>query len=184
MQASATDSWGSPAFDTTLAYNEVSILKIKNVADSGIAPIAYRYWSLYIEDRQNPEGCIELSKIYLGDYYSPTQGMPQFPFNVEKQDFSDVKQLNSGSKSVSIKLRSEVFSFSWLALTTAEKEVFDEITDAVGTSENFFVVFDPNIVMSSSINYSARYVRFSGSPSLDLETPGLWSCNWDLEEQV
>lgn len=184
LQANATNAWNSPSYDVTLDYDEVAILKLKAEGDAGLAPTGYRYWSLYIEDPQNPDGAVELSKIFLGDYYSPVQGKPQFPFEVSKQDFSDVKQLNSGSKTVSIKLRSEVFSFDWMALTTGEKEVFDDISASVGTSENFFVVFDPNIVMSSDLNYSARYVRFDSNPSLQLETPGMWSSSWTLEEQV
>lgn len=184
LQGNTTDVWTSPQYEATLSYDEVAIYITKASGDSGLHASALRYWRLSIVDRSNSVGYIELSNVYLGEYYTPTRGRPQFPFSVRSVDFSSDTQFQSGAKSYLRRQRSQTFNFDWEGLTTAEKEQFDSFSQDLGTSKNFYIVFDPEAVFSTSINYAIRYVRFGSALDAGLKLPGVWDSGWSLDEAL
>lgn len=184
LQGNATDVWTSPSYDQALTYDENTIYKTKTIGQDGLHPSALRYWRLKITDRDNVNGYVELSNVYLGEYYSTTQGAITFPFTVTNLDFSSSTQFQSGAKSYTRRQRGEAFSFAWQALTTTEKEQFDTFARDLGESKPFYMVFDPNLYFGSSVNYNIRYVRFANPPAVTLEDANLWSSSWSLEEVI
>lgn len=184
LQGNTTNSFSAPVYDQVITYDEFSLIKLKADGASGLHSIALRYWKLNIVDNDNPSGYLELSNVYLGEWYETTQGDAQFPFGVSIVDFSAEKRFDSGSSSFNRRERSQKYSFDWLGLTTTEKEIFEALYLDVGVSKYFFVIFDKDIAFSSSVNFSARYVRFSSAPNMRLITPGVWSSSWDLEELI
>lgn len=184
LQGSTTLNFDSGEYDEVLDYNEVAIMKLKTEGADGLHTSALRYWSLKIIDRENANGCIEISKVYLGEYYETDRARIQFPFNITSEDFSQTTQLQYGGKTSNIKERTENFVFNWFPLTVTEKEMFDEIYRIFGTSVPFFMIFDTDNCIGSSTNYSTRYVKFKSDPNLSLERPGIWDASWTLEEQI
>ena len=182
LQGSTTSNFSSPAYNQLLTYNELAIVKLKTEGDAGLHTSALRYWRLYIVDRDNANGYVELSNVFLGDYYQPTRARPQFPLNFNGADYSTVTQFQSGAKSYARRGRTVGFSFRWFPLTTEEKEVFDTIEQDVGKSKPFYLIMDPDINFGSSLEYNLRYVRLVSDMALSLERPGIWSSNWAVEE--
>ena len=60
LQGNATDVWTSPSVDETLT---ISDFIIKNFTESSL-----RYWRVTFDDATNPDGYIQIAKIYLGVY--------------------------------------------------------------------------------------------------------------------
>jgi len=182
LQGSSTSSFSSPEYEATLSYHELGLLKLKTSGAAGLHSSALRYWSLLITDRENANGYVELSNVFLGDYYQPATGKIQFPLNVSGIDFSSESLFKSGSKSYSRRGRTVSFGFKWFPLTTTEKEVFDLIEYEMGKSKAFYLIMDPDVVFGSSIEYSLRYVRFTSGLNLSLERPNIWTSSWSVEE--
>jgi len=182
LKGSLTNNFSSPAYTASLSYDELALVKLKADGDSGLHTSGLRYWQLHIVDRDNANGYIELSNVFLGDYYATERGKVQFPLSIGAQDFSDSVQFKSGAKAFSRSGRTENFSFNWFPLTTTEKEEFDTIKQYLGESKPFYLVMDPDLVFGSSLSYNTRYVRFSGGISLSLDRPGIWSSSWSVEE--
>lgn len=183
LQGNTTDVWTSPQYEQTLTYDEMAIYIAKTLTD-GLHSSALRYWRLYIVDKDNAAGYVELSNVYLGEHYATTQGQPQFPFSVTGSDASSETVFQSGAKSYLRRQRGSSFSFSWLGLTTIEKEQFDSFQADLGNSKNFYLVFDPAAVFSSTINYAIRYVRFNSDQNANLSLPNVWDSDWSLDEAL
>jgi hypothetical protein len=184
LQGSLTSNFSSPAYEVTLIYDELAIIKLKASADTGLHTSALRYWRLSILDRENANGFVELSNVYLGEYYSPTQARIPFPLNQTGTDFSSSFRLESGSQSFMRRARTVAFNFSWFPLSTTEKERFDEIGEELGSSKPFYIIMDPGVVFGSSVSYSTRYVRFQNPLDCSLNIPNVWTSNWSVEEVI
>lgn len=182
LQGNLTDTWTSPAYSQVITYNEISLIALKTEGEDGLHTDPLRYWRLLIVDRENANGYVELSNVYLGESYKPDQGDVQFPFRVRMTDFSSPQIFQSGAKTFARRNRSEAFAMDWLGLTTTEKEEFDNIALDVGTSKAFYIVFDPEMVFGSSVNYNVRYVTLAADIDLTLVRPNLWSSTWSLDE--
>jgi hypothetical protein len=181
LQGNETDVWTNSSYQTTLVYND-SVIYV--LSDIGLHTEALRYWRLSIEDIHNPNGYVEIGALFLGDYFSPTTGSIQFPFNGQYIDNSSTIFSEGGQTFSDIREKTEGFSFVISFLTVAEKQELDLAFSSIGLSYPFFVILDPNMAYSSSINYMIRYVKFSSSPSYQLTSPGVFSANIELREEL
>jgi hypothetical protein len=184
LQGNATDTWASPSYDQTITYDEQALIDLKTSGDDGLHASALRYWRLSIVDKANSNGYVELSNVYLGEYYATTTGKPTFPLSWSGQDFSTNNRFQSGAQSSVRRNRTEGFSVNWFGLTTTEKEQFDTFNLDLGNSKPFYLLMDPDGVFTSSQKYSVRYVKFTNPMSLRLEVVGVWSADWGLEEMT
>lgn len=87
LEGNATNAWTAPTYTTAVTYNADYIYK-----DLGSAQ-TFRYWRLSISDASNPDGYIEISKVYLG-------GFVQFP-NMRKDQKIPVASTSQSSFSAS-----------------------------------------------------------------------------------
>lgn len=69
LEGNVTDVWTAPAYTMSISYNETYIYKDLVNAET------YRYWRLSVDDASNPDGYIEISKVFLG------QGLEMPPIN-------------------------------------------------------------------------------------------------------
>lgn len=60
LQANSSDSWTTPAFETTLT--DCGVWCIDNFTKQ-----TYKYWRLFIDDDTNPDGYIEIGYVFLGE---------------------------------------------------------------------------------------------------------------------
>lgn len=181
LQGNETNVWTSPTYETTLTYNDSVISKF---SDTGLHTEALRYWRLFIDDTKNPLGYVEVGSIFLGDFFTPSQGSVQFPFEGNYVDESNIIFSEGGQSFVDIVEQTETFSFEISFLTVNEKEQIDLFFQKVGKGVSFFIVMDPNAVFSSDNNYFFRYVKFIDPPSYRLTNPGLFSVTMNLREEL
>jgi hypothetical protein len=181
LQGNETNVWTSPSYETTLTYNDSAIVEFN--AD-GLHTEALRYWRLQIEDLSNPLGYVEIGSIFLGEFFEPTRGAPQFPFESEPIDRSSTIFSEGGQTFSDIREKSERFSIEMFGLTVAEKESMIDIFNDFGVAVPFFISFDPDAVFSSLTNDYVRFVKFDDTPKVSLVSPGVYTFKATFREEL
>jgi hypothetical protein len=181
LQGNETDSWDSPSYSQTIAY-DATILAIHST--TGLHTEALRYWRFKIVDVYNSLGYVELGSVYLGDVFEAERGSIQFPFSGRYIDRSPTVFSEGGQSFSDIYEQSESFSVDWFGLTLDDKEALDAHFENVGTHTPFFFAFDPNGAVSDTDDYYTRYVKFTDAPSYSLDSPGVFSMKMDLREEL
>jgi hypothetical protein len=181
LQGNDTDVWTSPSYSASVPYND-SILALTDT--NGLHTSGLRYWRLKIVDYDNPAGYVEIGCIYLGDIYSPDRGRAQFPLQVNPVDASTTVYSEGGYSFTDQREQTDTMSLNIFGLTIAEKEDLETITRAVGASTPFYLSIDPNSAIGSSANYYFKYVKCSQMPQFELPSPGVWSCNFNVREEL
>lgn len=181
LQGSSTDVWTSPQYSQVLTYDEEAICQF---SDTGIHTSGLRYWRLYIQDQSNAYGYVEISNVYLGDALITVRGSPQFPLNESFTDLAQQTYSEFGTSFADVRQQTATFQVQWEGLTVADKESFRDFVSDVGVSYPFFICLDPNSAFSTNVSRWVRYVKFSQMPSAKLVSPGNWSSEWTLREEV
>lgn len=181
LQGNETNVWTSPSYTQTLTYNDQVISLFD---DDGLHTEALRYWRLYIEDRDNTAGYVEIGSIFLGIYFQPTTGAIQFPLSGGYIDRSQTSFSEGGQTFSDIRQKSEALDFDWKYLTYSEKEEIDAIFDNSGTSLPFFIQLDPDMVFSSTTAKYIRFVKFESEPRYSLDSPNNFSCRMQCREEL
>ncbi len=181
LKGNTTDVWTSPIYSNVLTYNSNSIGVFNS---SGLAASACRYWRLEIIDASNVNGYIEISNIFLGDAIVPTQGAVQFPLKTRINDLSRLSFGRSGNTFSDTIQVSQELTLNWNFLSISEKESLEELVNFVGVNTPFFVCMDPNQVFSSDLQLQVFYVRFMSATEFSLITPGKFSTDWQLREEL
>ena len=71
VQANATNSWGSPTLDDTVAMvTDADSNVLERLVWTGNQTL--RYWRIDIADAANPDGYIQIGRVIGGDYWTPT----------------------------------------------------------------------------------------------------------------
>jgi hypothetical protein len=89
-----------------------------------------------------------------------------------------------GQTFTDIKSQTLELSPKWFGLTVAEKELIDTHFETVGIGKPWFIELDPDLVYSSSAGIYTRYVRFTSAPKYSLVSPGVFSMDMDLREEL
>lgn len=181
IQGNETDSWSSPSESITLTYRDDVIYSID---EDGLWDEALRYARLSIVDQDNPQGYVQIGSLFLGDFFEPTRGGVQFPFSGQYIDSSITSFSEGGQTFSDIRQKTELFSINWYGLNTTDRELIDSLWDDLGTSNSFFMQFDPDVQFSSSANKMIRYVKFQSPPEYSLVSPGNFSCRMNLREEL
>lgn len=184
LQANGTDVWSDPEYEQTLTFDDKVITLFKDEDDDGLHTEALRYWRVLITDLDNPLGYVELGSAFLGNFWEPTRGAIQIPFNGSYVDRSITVFSEGGQTFSDIREKTEMFNVEWKGLTITEKEKIDEIFERFGLSLPFFVSIDPTPAMSSAANYFLRFVKFETAPTYILESPENFSCSMTLREEL
>lgn len=179
LEGNSTNTWGSPQYTQTLAYNENAIIAFD---DDGLD--ALRYWRLYIEDKSNPLGYIEISNIYLGDVVTFTRGSVQFPLEISFDDLASVQFSENGTSFADIRQQTAVYSLDWFGLTTTEYEELQDFIEDTGLAKPFYISLDPDANFSSTASKWVKFVRFTTMPRHRLSSPGVFSGSWEVREEL
>lgn len=179
IQANTTNSFSSPAYSSTLTYDERVIYQY---ATTGLGTTQYRYWSLQIIDDDNSNGYVELGSVFLGSMMTPTRGRIQFGFGVADQDFSDNVRTLGGQIYGNSRAKNEVYTASWFGLTNADKELIQAHFESKGTTVPFVAVIDPNEAAATEQETFIKMVKYSAGLTYTIVSPNLWQINMALEE--
>lgn len=181
LQGNTTDVWTSPQYEQVLDWKDdvISVFDVDGLFSGGL-----RYWRLEIEDPSNPDGYIEISKIYLGEIYVTVQGCVQFPLQSDYIDLSQTELSEMGVAFSNTIQKTQVHTLQWNNVTKTENEEFDDFISNYGTSFPFFISIDPEGVFSSDASKWIKYCRFNSMPRSILQTPNNFSSNWELREEL
>ena len=180
LQASQTDTWNTPPFETTLTYNDFSLFL---TSDSGIADTDYRFWRIKFQD-QNPNGYVEVGAFMLGEFFNPSRGRVQFPLDISQEDRSQILFSEGGQSYSDIKQKTALYSLKWFGLQKADIEEIENQFNIYGTGVPFFVSFDSDSIFTSSSNRRVTVCKFASEPSFSLERPDVWSTSMLLREEL
>ena len=155
IQGNDADVWVGPTVDITMTRG-----KTVYYAFAGFA--AHLYWRFLITDPTNPDGYIEIGRLWLGASTSlangPSRGMAETMHDTTAQSFSITGQLYS-DRGIRFKSYDVYFPF----FTDAVKVTVETFADAVGLGVPFFITYDTAkadklnpfyAVMSSGIGYT------------------------------
>jgi hypothetical protein len=181
IQANWTNSWNTPAVDLTCDYEDFILGKVD---EAGLADQPYRYWRFYIEDKDNPYGYIELGTLFLCEALVLTRGAPVFPMEKPQEDRSVVAYSEGGQTIVGAGPKTQSFNLGWEGLDKDSFESLMEIYDEHGVHNSFFVVMDSQNAFSTKTIQSCVLVKFKEEPRPRLVSPGNWSMDWVVREEL
>lgn len=181
LQGNETNVWDDPSFETTLTYDD-EVISLFN--EDGFHTEALRYWRLYIEDKSNGNGYVEIGSLFLGIYFQATRGAISFPLTGNYVDRSLTSFSEGGQTFSDVRQKTEILSFEWRLLTKSEKEEIDDIFNNNGISYPFFVQLDPDLAFSSRSAKYIRFVKFDSAPVYILETANNYTCQMVLREEL
>jgi len=179
LQGNETTNFDNPTTDLTIPYNE-EVIGLSSL--TGLGTDAKRYWRMRIEDFENPNLFISVGFVFLGDFFTPSQGAVQFPFTEETIDRSTSIIAEAGQIFSDQRDQTDSFPFSFRFLTTPEKEDLKFIWTKFGSHTPFFISMDSDANFSTVFNKNLRYVKFRAQPRFQLQRPNLWAMTVDLLE--
>lgn len=182
LQANWTNNWSAPALDLTLTHHDYLIASI-NVDGLATAP-GYRYWRFLIVDQSNSSDYIEFGAVMLGVHATITRGCPVYPFEVKKNDRTNVVYSDGGQTITGRRAGDQSVTMNWRGLDIASKEELETHYERFGLHSSFFVVTDPHESFTSDSDLSCMLVKFQSDPTYTLESHANWSMNWQLKEEL
>ena len=126
IQGNTADAWGAPALEETIAWRTGTLHRYLTSATK-----TYRYWRLLIEgDSGNPDGYIEVSEVYLGDYFEPDYAFEWG--NVRGDEAFEIRQETESKVEKAVLLnRGEAAFLPYRHVTGAQRDLFQAMFRAV-----------------------------------------------------
>ena len=181
LQGNHTSNWTSPAFETTLTYNDNALY----VTDSeGLASTYLRFWRFLMDDKTNSNGYLEVGAFALGMYFSPDRGRAQFPLNISLVDRSEILFSEGGQSYADIKPKTAEYSITWAGLKKEDIEEMEDQFARYGTGKPFFVAIDSGAIISTSSQRRLIFCNFASAPSYTLISPNNWELSMNLREAL
>ena len=179
LQGNWTNNWSAPAVDLTLSIQDYLIAEL-NADGFG----SYRYWRFLIEDKENSNLYVEFGAVMLGIHADITRGCPAFPLSSPILERSNVAYSEGGQTIVARRAPTQSFKLNWEKLDKASLEELEGFFNKVGKFSSFFIAMDPDSVFSTNGKTWCRLVKFQSDPTFELISPGNWSMDWDLREEL
>jgi hypothetical protein len=171
FSANTTDSWGAPAFTTTMTVIEDGVI-LKFLDSSQL----YRFWKLEVSNQTS----IEIGRIWLGEYITidPSSALS---FNVIKKRSDNVTHSRNRQKFASIGLSWRRFELSFPKTEEVTILKLNTMIDYVGNHSAFiFCNFD---TLRDYILVEPCYVSIDGEISFNHIKNMTWKWDIALEEE-
>jgi hypothetical protein len=176
LQGNATNSWGSPALDTTLTFDETNEVFSHYFATDQ----TYRYFRVRVQDSGNPFGHIELSQIILSKATVLSQG-PNKGFGYSVEDQSESSETPFGHVYNDIYPNRKELDFEYTAMTLADMELLANIYDRVGNVKSIAVALDTGEDKFDKDRFFV-YGKLKGSVDVKHLTFSFFGMPWGVEE--
>lgn len=161
VEANATNTWGSPAFSTTITSSELDTaheIAIKNISPSQ----SYRFWRLSFTGT----GFCEVGKVFFGLKHILGQGRSvDYGWSYQDSSNSIITLNRYGQRFVDEFNRQKKFSFTLSNLSKTEVDDFFEIYDYNGITRPFFIQLGCDTIINNT-NRFAGYVYFDDIPAV------------------
>lgn len=177
VEANATDSWGAPAFTTTLTFDETFGVGLKSITEQ-----SHRYWRLVLTSTL---GYCELANIFIGKAVDISTNGIDYNWNYKNKDLKKVSTSRYGQEFIDdIGQRKELTGLSMKVLNTTELDQIFEVFDNRRTTKPMFIDFSDsgNVISNDSDRFSGMY-KFIAEPTLTNRSSGFWNTSFGLREQ-
>ena len=137
IQANATNEWNSPAVSQTMSFDETFGCYSHFFSSAQ----EFRYWRVYIEDKQNPYLYVELPKVILGKATQLTQ-VPDVGFEHSIDDLSKTFETPYGHRYADLYPMRRSLSFNYGALSESDLLTLQGIYERFGNTTPICVALD------------------------------------------
>ena len=177
IQGHASDSWGAPTVNVTLAYNADTIAYYWTAAQS------YRWWRFTFTKSASGE-TRDVGRIFLGGYYEATKNISFDGFQITPVDLSHTARSLGGQTYSDARSIYHEISANFDYVTNTQLEQFKTIAEAVGTHTPFFIDGD-----RTNMAYAwFYYVKFAGFSARQVKiyksASPLWSTSMEFNEEL
>lgn len=172
FQGNTSDSWGAPAFEIDLDWNE-------NIIVADFENENYQYWRVQIIDPSNSDGYIEIGRTGLYDGYI-TPGIKVLVTHDRKSSTEKTKSIGGQTYSDTGYFYS-VVSVSFPKITESQYYEIVAVFESVDIGYPFFVTFDKGgaILQTLYVTYN-----FDGLKLNPLGNRNLYNTGMDFIEEV
>lgn len=141
-------AWGFSNFWNGDILQETLEGWVKTVSEITDDLILAKYWRIQIIDETNPDGYIQMGRIFIGRGWSPSNNM-DYGASMQWNSDSDVVQAISGAEFFNPKnpYRSATFKLSNLDIDEGLSEGFD-LTRRAGIDKECFFIFDSDDIVN------------------------------------
>ena len=149
IQGHTANTWAAPSVTYTFGTidNDIMVYFWASVQ-------SYQYWRIYINDIDNPDGYVEMGRVFLGSYFSPTRGFKE-EYGDNILDPSDVMFSKGGQISSNEEDEYVSVDLSFPA-ATADFATFKSMFNDRGRRKDMFVCLD-----TDNFATETYYMRFA-----------------------
>lgn len=179
IEANATDSWGAPAFSTTMTLDTTFGVSIKALSSTQ----SYRYWRLVLTSTL---GYCELSHVFIGKASSVSTNGVSYGWSYRNNDLKNTSRSRYGQEFIdAITTQKELSNLSFKVMNTTEIDKIFEVYDNRGTTKPLYVKVgdDTNTIISNEDRFNGLY-KITSAPSVSNPSAfGLYDVTLSVREQ-
>lgn len=179
IEANATDSWGAPAFSTTLTFDTTFGIGIKDLGGTQ----SYRYWRLVLTSSL---AYCELAYVFIGKADDVTTNSIDYGFSYMNDDLKKTSTTRYGQEYIdSYGTRKSLSKLSFKVMNNTEMDVIFSVYDNRRTIKPFVLKIGDgtNFITSDEDRLNGVY-KLKKAPSVTSKTVGYWDVVIDVEEQM
>ena len=160
IEANATNSWGSPAFSTTVTDFDTE----ENLASVAFGSTqTYRYWRFTFTSSTAP---VEVSNIFLGLKTELTNQGIALGWKFTRIDNTEIVVNRYGQKFIDTSTDIKKIEASMTVLNVTEMESMNDVFDYCGNSKPVWVIVDPSETIVNNKDRFAGMYYFKERPGL------------------
>lgn len=173
IEANATDSWGAPAFSTTLTPSTEFGFGLLTLS----TPQTYRYWRI----TGTGTSYFELGKIFIGSYFQPQRNLGN-SFSFRERDLSDVSQNRYNQRFIDEIPSQKILSGNINLIDKDNVDSFFDFINYVGIRKPFWVVPNEGQEIINELERFSSIYYFQREPEANHVIRGLYNFQIRLEE--
>ena len=177
IEANGTDSWGAPAFSTTLTFDSSFGIGIKEFTTE-----SYRFWRFVMTSTL---GYCELSNVFIGTATEILTNGIDYGYGWTSLDLAKKSETRYGQEYIDdIGTKKELSNLAFKVMNTTELDKIFEVYDDRRTVKPFYIKLgdDTNTIISNENRLNGIY-KLKSSPRVVSKTIGLWDVTLNVEEQ-
>lgn len=176
LEMNGTNTWGAPAFTTTVPLNAIHGLGFKEFALQ-----SYRFARLVMTSTL---GYCELSKVFIGKEITFANNMGiELGWTYQDKDLSTFRENRYGQKFIDVVSRQKQISFSIRSMDKTEIDQVLEIYDEKSTIKPFFVRIGNDEMINDPDRFAGMFY-LNTVPQITNKSFGLYDISMNLEEAM
>jgi len=176
LEANGTDSWGSPAFTTTVTLDSTFGVGIKTFTTE-----TYRFWRVVMTSTL---GYCEIANMFLGAANTVSTNGVSYNWAYKNKDLARKSTNRYGQEFVDdIGTQKELNNLQFQIMDKTEQDIIFDVYDVNRTVNPFFVYFplETDSLSNNDDRYNGMY-RFKTEPTFTNVNSGYYNTSLNLRE--